>query len=307
MVGGLEASGSGSRLEDPVATLSRAGIRSREAPGIARLHERARGRRRSAGRAPTLNQPRLADRRRFETPERHATLETSSQARFRISARDPKTGRGGLHRPAERVARLPQGRSPLTYVQVRQHQRLTAGLMRDAPRLAGRQVHVRGGQRGRFGQQQIGAGRVLAERGRDGGVARVDECSTAGVDADPVRDARVNSARESGAGHRRLRAPCRGRTRRPSDRTSAGDRRRGHWPRTAPSAVPPRRAAHTAPAASIRLQGRTRVRSRAGSDLRRGRSAGARARSHRAARRRAQAARTGLPARSRAGCAIHPR
>ena len=33
VVGGLEASGSGSRLADPVGTHSRAGIRSREAPG----------------------------------------------------------------------------------------------------------------------------------------------------------------------------------------------------------------------------------------------------------------------------------
>ncbi len=43
MVGGLEASGSGSRLEDPVGTFSRAGICSREAPGFARLFEQARG------------------------------------------------------------------------------------------------------------------------------------------------------------------------------------------------------------------------------------------------------------------------
>ena len=41
---GAEASGSGSRLADPVGTLSRAGIRSREAPQPARLFEQAEGR-----------------------------------------------------------------------------------------------------------------------------------------------------------------------------------------------------------------------------------------------------------------------
>src|SRR5712671_7606312 len=83
VVGGLEASGSGSRLEDPVGTHSRAGIHSREAPGLARLFERAKGRRRSGCRAtpnsPTLSHcARQPDRRRFETSERPATFETSS-------------------------------------------------------------------------------------------------------------------------------------------------------------------------------------------------------------------------------------
>ena len=39
VVGGSQASGSGSRLDDPVGTFSRAGIRSREAPGFARLFD----------------------------------------------------------------------------------------------------------------------------------------------------------------------------------------------------------------------------------------------------------------------------
>ena len=54
VVGGLEASGSGSRLADPVGTHSRAGILSREAPWFARLFERAKGRRRSGCRAIPL-------------------------------------------------------------------------------------------------------------------------------------------------------------------------------------------------------------------------------------------------------------
>jgi len=54
VVGGLEASGSGSRLADPVGTLSRAGIRSREAPWLARLFARAQGRRRSGCRATPI-------------------------------------------------------------------------------------------------------------------------------------------------------------------------------------------------------------------------------------------------------------
>jgi hypothetical protein len=49
VVGGLEASANRSRLEDPVGTHSRAGIRSREAPGLARLLEQTQGRRSSAG------------------------------------------------------------------------------------------------------------------------------------------------------------------------------------------------------------------------------------------------------------------
>src|ERR1700675_1909945 len=77
VVGGLEASGSGSRLEDPVGTLSRAGIRSREAPWLARLFERAKGRRRSGCRAtpaacPPRTTPGNQTAGRFETPERHA-------------------------------------------------------------------------------------------------------------------------------------------------------------------------------------------------------------------------------------------
>ena len=60
VVGGLEASGSGSRLEDPVGTHSRAGIRSREAPWLARLFARAKGRRRSGCRAtPSSHQKSL--------------------------------------------------------------------------------------------------------------------------------------------------------------------------------------------------------------------------------------------------------
>src|ERR1700675_3512251 len=62
VVGGLEASGSGSRLEDPVGTLSRAGIRSREAPESARLFERTRGRRRSDSRATTPHAPQQPER-----------------------------------------------------------------------------------------------------------------------------------------------------------------------------------------------------------------------------------------------------
>jgi hypothetical protein len=98
VVGGLEASGSGARLDDPVGTLSRAGIRSREAPVFARFFERAQGRRRSGGRAPTRDQEndegaRLADRRRFESSERPATFETSSQEMERHRPRHPWGGR----------------------------------------------------------------------------------------------------------------------------------------------------------------------------------------------------------------------
>src|SRR6185295_17282270 len=83
VVGGLEASGSGSQLADPVGTHSRAGILSREAPWIARHFARAKGRRRSGSRAPRSirardHGARLPDRGRFETSERPATLETSS-------------------------------------------------------------------------------------------------------------------------------------------------------------------------------------------------------------------------------------
>ena len=77
MVGWLEASGSGSRLEDPVGTLSRAGIRSREAPWLARHFERDKGRRRSGCRATTCAQrPELRSTTRPQDDSRHpnATL-----------------------------------------------------------------------------------------------------------------------------------------------------------------------------------------------------------------------------------------
>src|SRR6202795_1141573 len=100
VVGELEASGSGSRLEDPVGTFSRAGIRSREAPGLAhhqqwpgyKVSERARGRRRSGCRAtaitPPLTAPDSQTGGRFENSERPATFETSSYSEANAGRRE---------------------------------------------------------------------------------------------------------------------------------------------------------------------------------------------------------------------------
>jgi hypothetical protein len=89
VVGGLEASGSGSRLADPVGTFSRDGIRSREAPVTARLFVRAQGRCRAGCRAtPSVqHHPTAPDNQtagRFETSEHPATFESSSQRPKRL-------------------------------------------------------------------------------------------------------------------------------------------------------------------------------------------------------------------------------